>query len=144
MNISLYVNDTLVNAASDCENGSFFYYLFAASYDSLYTFYFNLTDGENTTISATYVFTTGEEPIIPPEEPEITPFPLSYSIAIVFATAAALFILGPHGKAEPVKAERRTRTRFLTLIFSFLAMGCNSPSLFNHFEGAKNNQNEMV
>jgi len=238
MNVSLYVNDTLVNSASNCANGSFFYYLFHGNYSTTYAFYFEVSDGENTTISSLYLFSTEDALILPiigditvtfdnetmyatiafqvsdldndtlsvflcsllgdivatednvtsgdtvqimvlcnystsytyyvnvtdgensvqsstfsfstgaePEVPEGTAFPLSYSIAVVFATAAAIFLLSPHGKVESVKSERSRpsrRTRFLMLIVSLIAMGCNSPSSFNLFEGAKNNQNEMV
>jgi hypothetical protein len=69
LNISLYVNDTLINSASNCDNGSLYYYLFHGNYSTTYTFYFELTDGENTTISDLYLFTTGDEP--EEEEPAI-------------------------------------------------------------------------
>lgn len=69
LNISLYVNDTLINSASNCDNGSLYYYLFHGNYSTTYAFYFELTDGENTTTSDLYLCTTGDEP--EEEEPTI-------------------------------------------------------------------------
>jgi hypothetical protein len=79
-----------LNGASNCANGSFFYFLLPANYSTSYTFYFELTDGENITTSSLYCFTTGIEP----EDEEEEPSSRTATIHDVFITIGAVgFVL---------------------------------------------------
>lgn len=96
-NISLYINATLVNSASNCANASFFYYLFHASYNTTYIFYFSLTDGENVTVSDLYFFTTGDAPTIPVSTQPATIFDW---VVILFGSLIAAAIAVANKKRE--------------------------------------------
>jgi len=87
LNVSLYINDTLVNGASDCVNGTFFCYLFLGNYNTTYTFYFNVTDGENITLSDLYLFSTEE---MPNELPQIGDVSVSFDNETLEATISVL------------------------------------------------------